>query len=1066
MLLTIQFTLPSNAVGETYKKVTSAPSDWSGTYIIVADGSNVVFTGQSESNNYGGYATVSISSNTVTGSYSTYEVLIEKSGDYYTIKHVNSSKYLGWTSGNNLYFSTSTPSTNAYKWSLSTSSILNANDSSRKLQYNSGSPRFACYTSSQVVAYLYRKVYTVTYDSNGGSGTMTDSNSPYASGATVTVLDNTFTAPDGKEFVEWNTKADGSGTPYNEGDTFTISENTTLYAVWATTSTDPVIDADNIMVKASELSGVIDYTITNPVEGGELTAAEKSDVDWITNVEVNSSTKKVTVTTTENTSVSERSATITLTYTYTSKSEVTKDVTVTQKPYYHVTYDANGGTGTTADDNDYDYNDNVTVLSNSFTRDGYAFSKWNTQNDGNGTNYDPSANFDITSNVTLYAIWVPEYTVTYDVNGRTNVIDPDVVVSGNSVTLPAASMAGYTHMGWSTTRNGSIINSTTYAPTASITLYAIFGASGNSSATLTYSDFPTKYPESATERTMQTIDFIIYNVANYSSKIQFKRNVGYMYNNEDIGRITSIVLTHDAGYALTVKAGTAANPTGGTVINANENSGTTRTYDFTGGQYTYFLITNGDATVTLNSIRINYSPTVQQDVYPVGTTTATANISLTAPTVISNGAILDMDEYSLSIGSGGSLTIEDGGQLICKNSVAATVKKNITAAPTAVSHDGYYTISTPVHKGSTNSIVISENPSITPAKYDMFSYNEGSRKWMNQKKDEDPNHPSAGFTEMNIGQGYLYRNNGTTLSIAGNTTKGQVDLMLACSGSGSLDGLNLIGNPYPHNIYRGSGAAIDASHLSTNFYYLANDGTWQTGDGSTPITPGMGIILQTDAVGGLPLEIADKANAPTSKDSASDEIAFTINGNNFEDMALAKFAKGVSLSKLDHPNEAAPMLYISHNNNCYGVANMSDDTKSFNLNFKAKTFGQYTLSYKARGEFSYLHVIDRMTGEDVDMLLDGEYSFIGAPTDNDNRFIVRLEYQPGNTANSDDIFAYQSGNDIIVNGEGELQIFDVTGRMVSKQNVNGIETVNVSGNGVYIFRLVGSEVKTQKIVVR
>ena len=142
---------------DTYTKVTSAPDDWSGTYVIIADASSVVFIGQDGSNNYGGYAAVTIKDGTVTNDLSSYEVLVEKSGTSYTIKHIGSSKYLGWSSGNTLAFSTTTPSTNAYKWSLSPSSILNASDVSRKLQYNSTSPRFACYTSSQKVAYLYKK---------------------------------------------------------------------------------------------------------------------------------------------------------------------------------------------------------------------------------------------------------------------------------------------------------------------------------------------------------------------------------------------------------------------------------------------------------------------------------------------------------------------------------------------------------------------------------------------------------------------------------------------------------------------------------------------------------------------------------------------------------------------------------------------------------------------------------------------------------------------------------------------------------------------------------------------
>lgn len=83
---------------------------------------------------------------------------------------------------------------------------------------------------------LYAKwvqTFTVTYNSNGGSGTITDSNSPYDSGATVTVKSNSFTAPTGKEFNHWDTKDDDTGTDYAPAATFTISANTTLYAQWS-----------------------------------------------------------------------------------------------------------------------------------------------------------------------------------------------------------------------------------------------------------------------------------------------------------------------------------------------------------------------------------------------------------------------------------------------------------------------------------------------------------------------------------------------------------------------------------------------------------------------------------------------------------------------------------------------------------------------------------------------------------------------------------------------------------------------------------------------------------------
>ena len=79
---------------------------------------------------------------------------------------------------------------------------------------------------------------TLTYKPNGGTGE--DITKTYAEGSTVTVSENTFDGPDGRPFVSWNTKEDGSGDPYIPHDTtsgsITINTDTTLYAQWAVAS--------------------------------------------------------------------------------------------------------------------------------------------------------------------------------------------------------------------------------------------------------------------------------------------------------------------------------------------------------------------------------------------------------------------------------------------------------------------------------------------------------------------------------------------------------------------------------------------------------------------------------------------------------------------------------------------------------------------------------------------------------------------------------------------------------------------------------------------------------------
>jgi 6-phosphogluconolactonase (cycloisomerase 2 family) len=79
--------------------------------------------------------------------------------------------------------------------------------------------------------------YTVTYNGNGNIGGSVPVDSiDYQQGQAVTVLGNTGNlAKTNYAFAGWNTKADGSGTTYVQGGTFTIgSTNVILYAKWTT----------------------------------------------------------------------------------------------------------------------------------------------------------------------------------------------------------------------------------------------------------------------------------------------------------------------------------------------------------------------------------------------------------------------------------------------------------------------------------------------------------------------------------------------------------------------------------------------------------------------------------------------------------------------------------------------------------------------------------------------------------------------------------------------------------------------------------------------------------------
>jgi hypothetical protein len=466
-----------------------------------------------------------------------------------------------------------------------------------------------------------------------------------------------------------------------------------------------------------------------------------------------------------------------------------------------------------------------------------------------------------------------------------------------------------------------------------------------------------------------------------------------------------------------------------------------------------------------NNERVDYSDTYVFNTLPkVYTTnsdwddmtvTSIDNIRISADVTILDGTVAIANHITID---GGSLTIEDGGQLIASNSVAATVKKTIANAGAKDESEHWYTIASPVNDGTNNYIGINNTNTVnlTADSYDMFAYDEKAGMWLNQKEGSG----ASGFDKMYKGQGYLYRNSGNELSFVGNTNSGEVTYTLKKENTGDLAGFNLIGNPYSHNITLNHLTYSGGSDL-TGCYVLSDAGAWGSElAADATISPYQGFLVQAD--------VDDKVatfheTAQRGAKSNGDNIKFMVANSQYEDVAYALFDKGFGLSKINHRNADIPMLYINQEDADYAIATMSDDTKSFNLNFKAMTTGKYTLSYKADGNFSYLHVIDRLTGEDVDMLLEGEYSFIASPIDNENRFIVRLEYSAGSEISESSIFAYQSGNDIIVNGEGELQVFDVMGRMIATHRINGVETINLQSHGVYIFKL---NEKTQKIVVK
>ena len=308
---------------------------------------------------------------------------------------------------------------------------------------------------------VWKAVYTVTYDANGGQ------NPPPAqtkeAGETLILTKDTPTRS-GYAFAGWATSKKSTTVSYQPGASYTRDANITLYAVWTTAYTvkydanggngepDPQTKVKNVALKLSE---------------DEPTRAGYTFLGWATSRTATSPTYDPGDNYTNN-------ANITL-YAVWSKIPAT----------YTVTYDANGGTGAPASQTK---TEGVALKLSSTvpTRSGYAFAGWATTDNAAVAQYQAGGSYTDDASVTLYAVWKAVYTVTYDANGGTGAPASQTKTEGAALKLSTTepTRTGYKFLGWATTDNAAVAQyqaGGSYTDDANVTLYAVW-----SKVTVTY----------------------------------------------------------------------------------------------------------------------------------------------------------------------------------------------------------------------------------------------------------------------------------------------------------------------------------------------------------------------------------------------------------------------------------------------------------------------------------------------------------------------------------------------------------------------------------------------------
>ena len=437
--------------------------------------------------------------------------------------------------------------------------------------------------------------------------------------------------------------------------------------------------------------------------------------------------------------------------------------------------------------------------------------------------------------------------------------------------------------------------------------------------------------------------------------------------------------------------------------------------------------------------------------------------------LIEDGGTLTVNN-ALTCDNPARLILEDGAQLVNgSGDVAATVKKNISAASDwgtdhSYTPDGWYFIASPM----TSLMVSNSNhTNIASNDYDLYYFDQtggdNEMEWKNYK--------NANFNLVN-GSGYLYAHStqidALFMGTLANPASGEVELIYSeANSSPSMHGWNLVGNPFTYNAY------VNKPYYkmsTTPNILVAVENYW---DEDAIIAPCTGIMVRSTASGQSATFSQSAPPQPVdSKGSLRMIVAQQLLDrgtltNTKLDNAIVSFNEGNELEKFYFGTQNAN-IFIPKGNEEYAIA-YSDKQGEIPLNLRVNKNGIYALTVNPEDvELDYLHLIDNLTGNDVDLLVTPNYTFEAKTIDYASRF--RLLFAPAEEIEvATDGFAFFADGHLHVfnQGNARLQLIDMTGHILLAETFQeNLDKALDLVPGVYVVRLISEkDTRSMKIVV-
>ena len=429
---------------------------------------------------------------------------------------------------------------------------------------------------------------------------------------------------------------------------------------------------------------------------------------------------------------------------------------------------------------------------------------------------------------------------------------------------------------------------------------------------------------------------------------------------------------------------------------------------------------------------------------------------------------LSIEEGSLTM-NGGALTvsgllvntdadafvINEGAQVIQNNDkVAATFKMNVVNWN---DDNSWQFMASPL-----TNVVIEDFVPTTG--YDLFKYDgTQTNEWYNYK-----GHVNDFEKTFYQGRGYLVSYETETSAIFKGMLNNENSFNFSDVSTYIADdhfaNFYLLGNPFTFDMKWND---MTANNIYDNGYATINvGGSYTYHSGNDIISVGDGFFVLTT---GEKPSLSYGASSKNERSFDVNSLNITSMSNEGSDNVILTFAgqENEGFTKLDNFNENIAIIYVENDGGRYGVMSYDENTTEVELCFHANRMGSYTIGIEPDGKFKSVTLIDKFTGIETNMLVE-DYNFTATSGDNVNRFIVKLAVSDQQSAVSDN-FVYQSGEELIVEAEGRVQIIDVMGRVVYSDDVESTNNrINVSdfGDGTYVVRVINeTEVKVEKVVI-